>query len=90
MASNSSVTTVRKVTTKLSDGTLDTDTDLGATFVNVLDVGRSGETGYSLDQFLDHYINFMKNTTFVYTGVSQPSNTHMLWVDTGHSQSGHE
>jgi len=89
MASRDNITTVRKVAVKQSDGTLSADTDFGATFANVLDVGRSNETGYSLDQFLDHYVDFMKNTTFVYTGAIEPVNHHMLWVDTSSTQTGH-
>lgn len=89
MSSKDSVSAVRKVAVKQQDGTLGDDSDFGAIFTNVIDVGRTGETGYSLDQFLDHYISFMKNTTFVYTGDIEPNNTHMLWVDTGSTQSGH-
>lgn len=54
-------------------------TDVGARFDDIVD----SESNYSLKQFYDNYVDFMKNTRFVYAGNTQPKNNHvLLWIDT--------
>lgn len=77
---------VKKVGEKAKDGSLTTPySEFGVGFDNVVDT-RSGKGNYSLAQFFDNYIDYMKNTTFVYTGKVQPKNTHVgIWIDTSSS-----
>lgn len=76
---------VKEVAIKQNDGTLGSYYKIGGSFSEIVDT-RTGKGNYSLAQFFDNYLNFMKNTTFVYAGVDKPANTHIgLWLDTGHS-----
>lgn len=87
MARSETMPLVRKVAVKQENGTLSNDSTFGALFTDVVDSDRSGATGYSLDQFIDSYIDFMTNTSFVYSGNEEPDNTHVaLWVDTSSPQ----
>lgn len=86
MASSTSLALVRKVAVKQEDGSLGQDNTIGAIFTDVVDSGRSNATGYSLDQFLDSYLKFMNETSFVYSGPNEPQNHHIsLWIDTSKS-----
>lgn len=77
---------VKKVGQKAKDGSLIMPySEFGVGFENVVDT-RSNKGNYSLAQFFDNYMDFMKNTTFVYTGKTQPTNTHVgIWIDTSSS-----
>lgn len=87
MASKETLPLVRKIAVKQDDGTLGADSTIGAIFTDVVDAERVGATGYSLDQFIDSYLKFMDETTFVYSGNETPTNTHIgLWIDTGTKQ----
>lgn len=73
---------VKQVSVKNESGSLDSAYSIGAGFADVVDT-RADRGNYTLEQFFDNYINFMRNTTFVYTGTTQPSNTHVgIWIDT--------
>lgn len=73
---------IREVAVKQDDGTMGSYTKIGSTFSEVVDT-RSGNGNYSLAQFFDNYLDFMNNTTFVYTGTDTPSNSHVgFWIDT--------
>lgn len=86
MASSTSLPFVRKVAVKQSDGSLGTDSTIGAAFTDVIDADRGGATGYSLDQFFDSYIRYMNNADFVYMGDVEPQNEHIkIWIDTSSS-----
>lgn len=83
MATNTTMPFVRKVAVKQQDGGLGSDNTIGATFSDVVDADRSGATGYSLDQFFDSYMRFMKEANFVYAGDVKPQNSHIkIWLDT--------
>lgn len=87
MASNNTLPLVRKVAVKQDDGTLSADNTIGAIFTDIVDAERIGATGYSLDQFIDSYISFLKETPFIYVGNEQPTNNHIaLWIDTNTPQ----
>lgn len=76
---------VKTVATKQEDGTLGNDYKFGVSFNEVVD-DRPGKTSYSLAQFFDNYISYMKSTYFVYRGTDTPKNQKIgLWIDTGHS-----
>lgn len=77
---------VKKVGKKAKDGSLTLPySEFGVGFENVVDTRRD-KGNYSLAQFFDNYMDFMKNTTFVYTGKAQPANTHVgIWIDTSSS-----
>ena len=77
---------VKKVGQKAKDGSLTMPySEFGVDFENVVDT-RKDKGNYSLAQFFDNYMDYMKNTTFVYTGKTQPTNTHVgIWIDTSSS-----
>ena len=77
---------VKKVGQKAKDGSLTMPySEFGVGFDKVVDT-RKDKGNYSLAQFFDNYMDFMKNTTFVYTGKTQPTNTHVgIWIDTSSS-----
>lgn len=77
---------VKKVGQKAKDGSLTMPySEFGVGFENVVDT-RKDKGHYSLAQFFDNYMDYMKNTTFVYTGKTQPTNTHVgIWIDTSSS-----
>ena len=77
---------VKKVGQKAKDGSLTMPySEFGVGFENVVDT-RKDKDNYSLAQFFDNYMDYMKNTTFVYTGKTQPTNTHVgIWIDTSSS-----
>jgi len=87
VAQSSTVSLVRKIAEKQQDGTLSADSTIGAIFTDVVDGERVGATGYSLDQFIDSYLAFMKANLFTYVGNEEPLNHHIaLWVDTNSPQ----
>lgn len=70
---------VNQVVYKNDKGELVGYTDVGARFDGVVD----SESNYSLKQFYDNYVDFMKNACFMYAGNTQPKNSHvLLWIDT--------
>lgn len=74
---------VRRIATKQADGTLSDDSVIGAIFSEVVDTGRTNATGYTLDQLMDSYMDFMKTYPFTYVGANKPTNSHAyIWVDT--------
>ena len=77
---------VKKVGQKAKDGSLTLPySEFGVGFENVVDTRRD-KGNYCLAQFFDNYMDYMKNTTFVYTGKTQPTNTHVgIWIDTSSS-----
>lgn len=73
---------VKQVAQKNKNGQLINNTSIGVDFDSVVDI-RSGKGNYSLAQLFDNYIDFMQNATFVYSGPTQPKNTHVgIWLDT--------
>lgn len=78
-------TVVREVYVKQEDGSISSPHAIGSSFQNIID-DRPGQDGYTLAQFFDNYKDFMRNTTFVYTGPVKPTNTHVgIWIDTSSS-----
>lgn len=76
---------VKTVAIKDENGLLGSDYKIGAGFNEIVD-DRAGKTTYTLAQFFDSYMDFMKNSYFVYYGVNEPTNTHIpLWIDTAHT-----
>lgn len=76
---------VKQVSVKQEDGNFGSFYDFGASFSEIID-SRAGQGNFSLAQFFDNYMAFMKETTFVWAGVDQPTNTHIgIWLDTGHT-----
>lgn len=76
-----------KAAVKQNDGTLGSYTPIGASFEDVFDTRGSKDDGfYSLAQFFDNYLAFIKNVKLVHTGDIQPTNTnYCFWIDTGHT-----
>lgn len=73
---------VNQVGVKSDTGEMGSYYSFGATFSEIVDT-RTNKGNYSLAQFFDNYMSFMKNTTFVYTGKTTPKNTHVgIWIDT--------
>lgn len=73
---------VKEVAVKQDDGTLGSYQKLGGTFREIID-DRNNKGNFTLEQFFDNYLDFMQNTTFVYTGIDKPANTHVgIWIDT--------
>lgn len=73
---------VKQVSVKQDNGSLGSAYKIGAGFSDIVDT-RADNGNYTLEQFFDNYISFMKNTTFVYTGTTVPTNTHVgIWIDT--------
>lgn len=78
-------TVVREIYRKQEDGTVSSAHNIGSNFQNIID-DRPGQEGYTLAQFFDNYMSFIKNNIFVYTGPVKPTNTHIgIWIDTGSS-----
>lgn len=68
----------QKTSTSLSD-----PYETGASFENVIDTRKDGNK-YTLAQFFDNYVSFMKEASFIYTGSEKPKNNHIkVWIDTG-------
>lgn len=56
---------------------------IGVTYGNVIDARGGTDNGYSLDQFYDSYIKFIKSSYFLTSGKTQPQNAYVsLWIDT--------
>lgn len=73
---------VNQILKKNEKGESEGPYNFGVNFNNIIDT-RTGKAGYTLAQFFDNYENFMKNTTFVYSGENTPQNTHIgIWIDT--------
>lgn len=78
-------TLITNVAQKQEDGSLGAPITFGADFADIVD-GRAGGENFSLQQFYDHYMNFMKNGYFVTSGTNTPVNNHVtLWFDTSQS-----
>lgn len=76
---------VKQISVKQDDNTLGTFYDFGASFADIVDT-RIGMGNFSLEQFFDNYMSFMKENAFVFVGIDQPTNKHIsLWIDTGHT-----
>lgn len=73
---------VKTVAIKSDEGTLGSDYKLSSSFQDIID-NRQGKGNYTLAQFFDNYISFMRNGNFIYMGNTQPTNTHIaIWIDT--------
>ena len=73
---------VHQVSIKDDSGYITSTTNIGATFDDVVDAG-TGRTNYTLTQFFDSYLNFMRNADFIYAGGVEPKNPKVvLWLDT--------
>ncbi len=60
---------------KQDDGTLGSYTPIGASFEDVYDTRGDNSNGfYSLAQFFDNYLAFVKGVKLVHTGDTQPTN----------------
>lgn len=76
-------TVLKEVSTKNDTGDLDAPVSIGADFEHIIDVRSKHKKHYTLDQFFDHYINFMLKGDFVYRGDEEPKNKHTrIWIDT--------
>ncbi len=93
MASNAVMTYLTAVSRKTANGddwedvagnVGDKDTNhIGVSFENVIDDRIGDDYRYSLDQFYDSYINFIKSSYFLTSGKTQPVNQYVsLWIDT--------
>lgn len=80
----------RKVITKVAEK-IDEDGQLGEnygflnTFANIVDT----ETGYTLSEFLDNYLQYMKENNFTIVSAEEPQNSHIkIWIDTSSTNQG--
>lgn len=77
MAENKKV--VVGIVEKIDEEELGESYDFTNTFSEIVD----SDTGYSLVDFLNSYLSFLKESTFTLVSGTQPKNTHIgLWVDT--------
>lgn len=77
MAENKKV--VVGIVEKIDEEELGESYDFTNTFSEIVD----SDTGYSLVDFLNSYLSFLKESTFTLVSGTQPENTHIgLWVDT--------
>lgn len=76
-----------KAAVKQNDGTLGSYTPIGASFEDVYDTRGDNSNGfYSLAQFFDNYLAFVKDVKLVHAGDTQPTNpNYCFWIDTGHT-----
>lgn len=73
---------VNQVGVKNDSGEMGAFQNIGTSFANIIDT-RTNRGNYSLEQFFDNYMNFLKTATFIYSGPTQPTNTHIgIWLDT--------
>ena len=73
---------ITTVTEKISDEALGEDYGFTNSFENVVD----SETGYSLSDFLDNYLQYMQDNNFTIVSAEEPTNTHAkIWIDTSSS-----
>lgn len=76
---------VWSISEKQENGTLGEEKRIGTTFDYVI---NDKMDGYTLEQFFNHYMNFMQNADFIYYGVEKPTNTHTrIWLDTNNYNS---
>lgn len=79
------VTTIYEKADNVStEGAFSKTTPIGVNFSNVFSK-EDPETRqrYTLQNLADNYLNFVKNTLFVYKGDTQPVNSHTaIWIDT--------
>lgn len=76
-----------KAAIKQEDGTLSSYIPIGASFEDIYDTRGDSSSGfYSLAQFFDNYLAFVKSIKLVHSGDTQPTNpNYCLWIDTGHT-----
>lgn len=73
---------ITSVSQKTEDGSLGSSNKLSADFADISD-SRADKGNYTLQQFFDSYMGYMKNGTFIYAGPDTPQNSHIaLWFDT--------
>lgn len=82
MPATTQKTYLQSVSVKSDTGELGDEVPIGAKFADVVD-GRSAQGNYTLEQFFDNYMAFMKNADFIYYGGDNPEkNTHIkVWID---------
>lgn len=74
---------VTKIAVKKNSGATEQHS-IGVSFDKVVDM-RKDKIHYSLGQFFDNYMNFMKSkdTGFIYRGTTQPqTDKACIWLDT--------
>ena len=77
-----SVTIIENIGEKQENGTISHVANAGASFSNVIDT-RADKGNYTLEQFFDHYMNFMKGADFLCYSSTPPQNDHCrIWIDT--------
>lgn len=77
---------ITKVVEKLDeDGTLGDDYGFLNDFSSIVD----GETGFTLSEFLDNYLRYMRENNFTLVSAEEPQNTHIkIWIDTSTTNQG--
>ena len=64
----------------------ETPIDFGVSFKNVIDM-REDKEHYTLEQFFDAFMSYIKETDFIYHGDTTPENSHTkIWIDTSSKQ----
>lgn len=83
MAKSESAKYITKAAKKLSDSQLGEEYIFGADFTHIIDKERDEATGYTLDQFFQSYLDFLKNYPFTAVTEQEPENQHVeIWIDT--------
>nr|DAF55205.1 MAG TPA: hypothetical protein [Siphoviridae sp. ctZHD14] len=76
------VNLVNQVGVKSDTGEMGSYYNVGTSFANIVDT-RINKGNYTLEQFFDSYMSFMRGATFVYSGNTTPQNPHVgIWLDT--------
>lgn len=89
MAEFTNKTLVKEVSVKGEDGLFSDPLQFGVSFQDVVDSERDSgtPTQWSLEQFLDSYLDFMRTNNWVVYGATAPKNTHAkIWIDTSQKQ----
>lgn len=72
---------IDKVFTKESEEAISSDYSMIVDFKNVFDINRIGATNYSLKQFYDSFVDFLKENHYLYVGSVEPTNNHVkIWI----------
>lgn len=76
---------LQDIAEKLDNGEMGPAVPFSSDFSHTVDM-REGKTRYTLAQFFDHYMSFMKEADFIYYGKNEPTNKHIkIWIDTSRS-----
>ena len=76
---------IHKVVEKTGDDTFGEDYAFINTFENIVDE----DTGCTLSQFLDNYLQFLQENVYTQVSDSEPVNSHVkIWIDTSITNQG--